>query len=373
MAIRFDAFGAEMWGKPFLEISDDDIATATRAYRDCIAKLNVSLGPIVGKLQPSPQFEPALRNAVMAARNVDNQKKAQQVDAIELRKAQLREQARRDEEAAEEAVRLQAAQIEVEKAEAQRKREQAEAQRKQEQLREQAQRDKEAAEEAARSAELQRAQAEETARRKQEQLRERARRDREAAEEALRFAEREEPKIAEATREAEEALHARQAAEQRLAEIRSRIEAQENARKEALAKSQATEAARQQEIKRETERDKAVASPGVLDELDAYKKRHSSGDNEAGLAAMLSYNAICKGITPEASSNMLEAYTMMAMLLGVDINDPATKARVADIGKVLIVGYNLGLGGPGNSKTAHCKETYDIVAKFDQTMGKYDK
>jgi hypothetical protein len=70
-------------------------------------------------------------------------------------------------------------------------------------------------------------------------LREQAKRDREAAEEALRRAEREEARIAEAAKEAEEARLALQAAEQRLAEIRSRIDAQEKARKEARAKSQA--------------------------------------------------------------------------------------------------------------------------------------
>jgi hypothetical protein len=59
---------------------------------------------------------------------------------------------------------------------------------------------------------------------------------------------------------------------------------------------------------------------------------------------------------------------MMAMLLGVDINDPATKTRVADIGKVMIVGYNLGLGGTGNSKATHCKETHSIVADMERTI-----
>jgi hypothetical protein len=318
----------EMWGKPFLEISDDDIATATRAYRSCIARSNVSLAAIaeaahIGRatpVQPSPQFESALRNSVMAARNLDNQKKAQQAASGELEKEQAQRRLDR---------------------------------------------------------------AEEEARAKQEQLRERAQRDRETAEEARRLAELEELKIAEAAKEAEEAQRARREAEQRLAEIRSRIDAQQKARNEAIAMAQAAEDARKLELQREAsrsvpseattlptagERDKTIGSTGVLDLFDDYKKQHPPGDTEVGLAAMLTYNAICEGITPKASSKMLEAYGMMAMLLGVDINDPATKTRVADIGKVMIVGYNLGLGGPGNSKVARCKQTYSAVADMEKTI-----
>jgi chemotaxis protein histidine kinase CheA len=104
-------------------------------------------------------------------------------------------------------------------------------------------------------AQRKREQAAEEARTRQEQLREQARRDKEAAEEARQFAEAEAPKIAEATKEAEEARRAREAAEQKLAEIRSRIGAEERARRDALAHAQAAEAARQNELQREADRE----------------------------------------------------------------------------------------------------------------------
>jgi hypothetical protein len=208
-----------LFGKPLLQWSDDDIAAAVRIYKRCQEKRHAAIVDAcirgtgqrtpfwrrgeVGRagdirsdcerknpvppfvLQQIRDFEAGLRNIILDARNLDNQRKAQQ-----------------------------AARIELEKAEAQRKGEQAE----------------------------------EQAQRRQEQLREQAKRDKEAAEEARQLAEREEPKIAEATREAEEARRARQAAEQRLAEIRSQIEAAEKEKREALSQSQAAEPKRRQEL-----------------------------------------------------------------------------------------------------------------------------
>jgi hypothetical protein len=135
------------------------------------------------------KFENGIGSMVMGARNLDNQRKAQE-----------------------------AAQIALANAEAQRKLEQAE----------------------------------KDAQRKEEQLREQARRDREAAEEALRFAEREEPKIAEATREAEEAQRQRKQAEDRLAQIRSQIDAQQRRRNEALGQAEATAGAAKDAERRKT-------------------------------------------------------------------------------------------------------------------------
>jgi hypothetical protein len=228
---------AILYGKPLVDWSDGDVAATIRLYKDCVALLHASqVNSCVARgnagrrdycektvsesdrslLSLQHSFENNVGSAVMGARKLDNLRKAQQT-----------------------------AQIELAKAESQRKRDQAEkdAQQQQEQLREQAQRDREAAEEARQQqqarvefekaqAERRLAQAEEDAHRKQEQLREQAQRDREAADATARLAEREEPKIAEATREAEAARHARHAAEQRLAEIRSRMEAQEMARKQ---------------------------------------------------------------------------------------------------------------------------------------------
>ena len=91
----------------------------------------------------------------------------------------------------------------------------------------------------------------EEARIRQERLRADAKRDREAAEEALRVAEAEAPKIAEAAREAEEARRARQAAEQKLADIRSQLGLQEKARQDSLARAEAAEISRRQELQRE--------------------------------------------------------------------------------------------------------------------------
>ena len=196
--VRINVFrgdvNADMFGRPARGWTDDDIATAARIYRDCETKIRADFinncvrgghdqracdrgNPDYSLTQA--QMEDRLRDIIVTARKLDDQRKIQE-----------------------------AARIEAEKLQAQRTR----------------------------------ARLEEEARSKQEQLREQAQRDKEATEEARRAAESEAPKIAEATKEAEEARRARQEAEQRLAEIRSRIEAQERAGKEALARSQAAEA-----------------------------------------------------------------------------------------------------------------------------------
>jgi hypothetical protein len=167
-----------LFGKRLLDWSDDDIATAVRIYKDCVAKnhadavnrcVRVGGRDCERKIGESERnyaatfelrFERGLRNVIIDARNRDAQRKAQETARIELEKSQLLEQAKRD---------------------------------------------------------------------------------REAAKEARRSAEREEPRIAEATREAEEAQRARQEAEERLAKIRSQIEDQDRARKDALAQTQRLE------------------------------------------------------------------------------------------------------------------------------------
>lgn len=172
-----------LFGKPILQWSDDDIATAVRIYKDCRTTGSyINEGSI-------RTFESSLRKTIMDARSADNQRRRQQAARVEFEKAQ---------------------------------------------------------------SEIIMKQTEEDARLKQEQLHEQAQRDREAAEDARQLAEREERKIAEATRDAEEARRARQEAEQRLADIRSRIDAQAEARKEALAGAQAAEAARQRELERQS-------------------------------------------------------------------------------------------------------------------------
>lgn len=186
----------ELFGKSILKWSDDDVTTALDAYRDCAAKIrstriNLCLNggfsrsqceqknPILPQEQNKLRtFEFSLRSTITGARDIDNQKKEEQVARIEAQKAE---------------------------------------------------------------AENQRVRAEEEAQKKAQELREQAERDREAAEKARQSAEREEPKIAEATKEAEEAQRARREAEQKLAEIRNRIESQERARTQALAKSQEAE------------------------------------------------------------------------------------------------------------------------------------
>ncbi len=180
--VRINVFrgdvNADMFGRPARGWTDDDIATAARIYRDCETKIRADFidncvrgghdqracdrgNPDYSLTQA--QMEDRLRDIIVTARKLDDQRKIQE-----------------------------AARIEAEKLQAQRTRERLE----------------------------------EEAGRKQEQLREQAQRDKEATEEARRAAESEAPKIAEATKEAEEARRARQEAEQRLAEIRSRIEAQ---------------------------------------------------------------------------------------------------------------------------------------------------
>jgi hypothetical protein len=135
---------------------------------------------------------------------------------------------------------------------------------KEEYQRQEAQRKQEAAEGARRFAEDQ-------SRRKQEQLREQARLDREAAKKADELAEREELKVAEVTKEAEEARRVRAAAEQRLAEIRSRIEAADREKRQALSQSQEAEATQ-------------AKQPGQLAD---NKTRYTYDDSTLNLNAMV--------------------------------------------------------------------------------------
>ena len=201
----------------------------------------------------------SLRDIIGDARNLDQQRKTQRAARIEQQKAHAQMERKRAEEATrlEEEHQRQEAQRKQEAAEEARRLAEDQSRRKQEQLREQARLDREAAQKAREreeehqrqeaqrkqeAAEEARRLAEDQSRRKQEQLREQARLDREAAQKARELAEREEPKIAEVTKEAEEARRARAAAEQRLAEIRSRIEAADREKKEALSQSQEAEA-----------------------------------------------------------------------------------------------------------------------------------
>jgi flagellar biosynthesis GTPase FlhF len=177
----------DLYGRPVIKWSDDDIATALSVFRDCEVKWRSGFGPRVSdqqsavNLQTSEfkerRFEQELREIILTARSFDTQRKAQQQAKVELEKAQ---------------------------------------------------------------AENKRAQAAEEAQRKEQEVREHAQRDKEAADEARRLAEREEPKIAEATKEAEEARGARQEAEQRLAKIKT---IQEQTQTEALAQKQEREPA----------------------------------------------------------------------------------------------------------------------------------
>jgi hypothetical protein len=230
--------GGRAFGTLGIDWSENDITTAVDIYGDRCASGD-PLSRTKGEIKYN--FEKNLRNFIEHDRNLDNQKKAQQVAQIALQQS---EEQRKHDQAEKEAQQL-LEQTRLTNIEAQKQRDQAtkDAQQKQEQLLAQAQRDREAAEDARQQqqarvefektqAASRLAQAEDDAHRKQEQLREQAQRDREAAAATAKLAETEEPKLAEAIKEAEAARHARQAAEQRLAEIRSRIEEQEKARKQ---------------------------------------------------------------------------------------------------------------------------------------------
>lgn len=191
--------GVALFGKPLLEWTEEDIATSARIYKDCWLRLSaMTAGPrdtpgLTGfsKGQIS-QFETVVRAVIAEAHDVENRRTAQQL-----------------------------ARTELEKAKAQRKREDEEQEVQQRLV----------------------------------QAREQSERDRQAAEDARRRAEIEEPKIAEATKQAEEARREREAAERRLAEVRSRIDAQEQARKVANEQALAAEGARREQLQRQTELD----------------------------------------------------------------------------------------------------------------------
>jgi peptidoglycan hydrolase-like protein with peptidoglycan-binding domain len=137
-----------------------------------------STTPQVMPQSGEPRGPASTRSAIITARNLDAQRKAQQQAKIELEKTQV------------EAKRAQA---------------EAEIQRREQELREQVQRDKEAAAEAERSAEL------------------------------------EQQRLGPARQAAEDARRGRQEAEQRLAEIRRQAESQQHTGEEELARKEAIE------------------------------------------------------------------------------------------------------------------------------------
>lgn len=250
--LNFGETDVDLFGKPILKWSDDDIAASVRIYKECWAKRDVAQRPGRG---PSPfgqgaavGFENNLRELVAKARNIDNQKKAKEAAQIELKKAR---------------------------------------------------------------AQSEREQAEEEAQRKQAQLREQARLDREAAEEALRLAEREAPKIAEAEKEAAEARRARQAAEEKLAEIRNRVGAEVSARNEALARSQTAEAARQRELERQAELKEKAAPRSNSPSDDVEFKTPEAMKMKVQIASVLAYPEVCKRPLPGRAVTGLALYSRL--------------------------------------------------------------
>jgi hypothetical protein len=99
----------ELFGKPIVKWSDDDIAMAVSIYRNCEAKDHARwidscmkgrvprserecepMSP-PGRARPSREFERDLRDTVMLARNLDAQRRAQQQAKEELKTAQAAE------------------------------------------------------------------------------------------------------------------------------------------------------------------------------------------------------------------------------------------------------------------------------------------
>jgi nucleotide-binding universal stress UspA family protein len=79
---------ADLFGKPVLKWSDDDIATALRVYRDCEQKERIA-GNLMGFWENQyKDFEHKLHTVINGARNLEAQTKAQQQAKIELEKAQ---------------------------------------------------------------------------------------------------------------------------------------------------------------------------------------------------------------------------------------------------------------------------------------------
>jgi hypothetical protein len=97
--------------------------------------------------------------------------------------------------------------------------------------------------------------AEDEARRDQEKLLEQAVRDKEAAAAASKLADTEEPKIAEAARQAAEARKVREAAEGRLAEVRGRLNAGATANRTAADQAQAANALRDQALRQKADQE----------------------------------------------------------------------------------------------------------------------
>jgi DNA segregation ATPase FtsK/SpoIIIE-like protein len=184
----------ELFGKPLLKWTDDDIATVGRIYRGCLAKLHAR--PDSFAAGQARYVEPHLHDLIDKARNLNKQRHEQQE-----------------------------AQLEVKKAQAQRQREQAEeeAQRKQEQLREQARVDRQAAEEARRLAEREEPKIAEATKEAED-----ARRAREAAERRLAEIRSRIDAEEKARKQALGQMYAAEAARQR--EIERQAELEEDAR-----------------------------------------------------------------------------------------------------------------------------------------------
>jgi flagellar biosynthesis GTPase FlhF len=99
----------DLFGKPVLKWSDDDIATVLGVYRDCEAKELAALGRVgrpdkISRFWDTSfkMFESRLRGTITTARNLDAQRKAQQQSKID----QSREQAKGDQEVADETSRV---------------------------------------------------------------------------------------------------------------------------------------------------------------------------------------------------------------------------------------------------------------------------
>src|SRR5205823_1279425 len=88
---------ADLFGKPVLQWSDGDIEAALRIYRDCETRIPNLAGP----RYHSGVFERELRDTIMTARNVAAQIKAQEQAKIELEKAQFEMRRRQAEEEAQ--------------------------------------------------------------------------------------------------------------------------------------------------------------------------------------------------------------------------------------------------------------------------------
>ncbi|WP_147707765.1 hypothetical protein [Microvirga massiliensis] len=210
-------------GKPAEEWTDEDIATAGNAYRDCerelteaVAQRGVRPGPNEAEVtdQLARRIERDLAQIVSQARRQLAQRAVQEQAQIALAEANAQravEQAQRDRRVAEETARR--AELEQNRlSEAQKEADQARLAR-------------QLAEERLVSA------------RRAREIEEQTRRDREAAVAMARQAESEERRLAELKAENERAQQEKKAAEEKLAEIRRATEAEDQRRKLELAET----------------------------------------------------------------------------------------------------------------------------------------